>query len=117
MAQRKKICLPMQETQEIQVQALGQEDSLEEKMATHSRILAWKINGQRSLAGYSLWGCKELDMTEGTHTHTHTHTHIYKNVLKDGAGETRKEEDEKKNELCSQITDSRIRRLKPIHTE
>ena len=115
MAQRKKICLPMQETQEIQVQALGQEDSLEEKMTTHSRILAWKINGQRSLAGYSLWGCKELDMTEGTHTHTHSHT--YKNVLKDGAGEKRKEEDEKKNELCSQITDSRIRRLKPIHTE
>ena len=64
MAQQKRICLPMQETQEIQVQSLGQEDSLEKKMATHSRILAWKINGQRSLAGYSLWGCKELDMTE-----------------------------------------------------
>ena len=30
----------------------------------------------RSLAGYSLWGCKESDMTEElTHTHTHTHTH------------------------------------------
>ena len=24
-------------------------------------------NGQRSLAGYSLWGCKESDMTEHTH--------------------------------------------------
>ena len=23
-----------------------------------------KFHGQRSLAGYSLWGCKELDMTE-----------------------------------------------------
>ena len=22
--------------------------------------------------GYSLWGCKELDMTEGLSTHTHT---------------------------------------------
>ena len=31
-------------------------------MATNSDIHAWEIPGQRSLAGYSLWGCKELDM-------------------------------------------------------
>ena len=70
----------MHETQEMLVRSLGQEDSLEKKMATHSRILAWKINGQRSLAGYSLWGCKELDMTEGTHTNTHTHTHTHTHI-------------------------------------
>ena len=29
--------------QETQVQSLGREDALEEKMATHSSILAWKI--------------------------------------------------------------------------
>ena len=29
--------------QETWVQSLGQEDSLEKKMATHSSILAWKI--------------------------------------------------------------------------
>ena len=29
--------------QETQVQSLGWEDLLEEEMATHSRILAWKI--------------------------------------------------------------------------
>ena len=29
--------------QETQVQSLGQEDSLEEKITTHSSILAWKI--------------------------------------------------------------------------
>ena len=29
--------------QEIQIQSLGGEDSLEEEMATHSSILAWKI--------------------------------------------------------------------------
>ena len=29
--------------QEMQVQVLDQEDPLEEKMATHSSILAWKI--------------------------------------------------------------------------
>ena len=34
----------MQETQETQVQSLGQEDPLEKKMATFSRILAWKIS-------------------------------------------------------------------------
>ena len=30
-------------TQEMQVWSMGQEDPLEEEMATHSRILAWKI--------------------------------------------------------------------------
>ena len=33
-------------------------------MATQSSILAWEIHGQRSLAGYSPWGRKELDTTE-----------------------------------------------------
>ena len=33
----------MQETQEMWVQSLGQEDPLEEEMATHTKILAWKI--------------------------------------------------------------------------
>ena len=30
--------------QETQVQFLGQEDPLEKEMATHSSILAWRIN-------------------------------------------------------------------------
>ena len=33
----------MQETQETQVQFLGQKDPLEKEMAIHSTILAWKI--------------------------------------------------------------------------
>ena len=33
----------MQEPQETQVQSLGREDPLEEGMATHSSILAWRI--------------------------------------------------------------------------
>ena len=33
----------MQETQEIQVRSLGQEDPLEEEMAIYSSILAWNI--------------------------------------------------------------------------
>ena len=39
--------------QEMQVQSLGQEDPLEEGIATHSRILAGESHGQSSLAGYS----------------------------------------------------------------
>ena len=38
-----RICLSMQETQEIQVPSLGWEDPLKEEMATHSSILVWKI--------------------------------------------------------------------------
>ena len=34
---------PMQELQETWVQSLGQEDPLEEEMAIHSSILAWRI--------------------------------------------------------------------------
>ena len=33
----------MQEQQEMQVRSLGQEDPMEEKMATDSSILAWKM--------------------------------------------------------------------------
>ena len=33
----------MQEMEETQVQSLGGEDPLEEGMATHSSILAWRI--------------------------------------------------------------------------
>ena len=33
----------MQKMQETPVQSLGQKDSLEEDMATHSSILAWRI--------------------------------------------------------------------------
>ena len=37
---RQIICLPMQETQEMQVRSLGWEDPLEKEMATHSSTLA-----------------------------------------------------------------------------
>ena len=40
MTQWSRIRLPMQETW---VGSLGQEDSLEKEMATHSSILAWEI--------------------------------------------------------------------------
>ena len=39
----------MQATQEMWVRSLGQEDPLEEGMATHSSILAWKIPMDRGV--------------------------------------------------------------------
>ena len=55
---------------ETRVWSLGREDPLEKEMSTHSSILAWKFQGQSSLAGYSLWGRKESHMTERlTHTY------------------------------------------------
>ena len=48
----------------MQVQSLSWEDPLENEIATHSSILAWKSHGQRSLVGYSPWGHKESEMTK-----------------------------------------------------
>ena len=47
------------------VQSLGQEDPLEEGMAIHSSILAWRIPWTEEIGCYPL-GCKELDTTETT---------------------------------------------------
>ena len=50
---------------ETWVRSLGQEDSLEKEMATHSSTLAWKIPWTEELgAGYCPWGRKELGTTE-----------------------------------------------------
>ena len=56
----------MQELQKRWVRSLGQEDPLEESMATHSSILAEESHGQRILAGYSPQGHNESDTTEAT---------------------------------------------------
>ena len=46
------------------VQSLNWGDALEEGMATHFSILAWRIPWTEKPAGYSPWGCKESDTTE-----------------------------------------------------
>ena len=63
MVQRVKNPPAVQETQETQVQSLGQEDPLEEEMTTHSNILIWEIPWTEVPGGYSPWGCKESDTT------------------------------------------------------
>ena len=40
--------------------------ALEEEMATHSSVLAWRIPGMGSLTGSCLWGHTESDTTEVT---------------------------------------------------
>ena len=49
---------------ETRVQFLGQEDSLEKEMATHSSILAWRIPWTEEPGRLELMGHKELNMTE-----------------------------------------------------
>ena len=49
----------MRETNELRVHSLGQEDPLEEDMATPGFLPA-ESHGQRSLAGYSPEGCKRV---------------------------------------------------------
>ena len=59
----------MQKMQETEVQPLGQEDALEEGMATHSIILAWEIPWTEEPGGLQFTG-SQVDMTEYAHTHT-----------------------------------------------
>ena len=50
---------------ETWVQSLGCEDPLEEGIASHASILAWRIPWTEEPGGlYSPWDHKELDMTE-----------------------------------------------------
>jgi len=44
--------------QETGVQFLDQEEPLEKGMTTHSSILPGESHEERSLAGYSPWGCR-----------------------------------------------------------
>ena len=63
MAQWVKNLPAVQEMQEMWVVSLGQEDPLEEEMATHSSILAWGIPWTEELGGLQSLGSRELDTT------------------------------------------------------
>ena len=51
----------MQETEETQVQSLGQEDPLEEGMAAHSSIFAWRIPWTEEPGGLQSMGWKTVE--------------------------------------------------------
>ena len=52
--------LPMQETQEMKVPSPGQEDLLEEEMATHSSILGWKISWTEEFGRLQFMGSQRV---------------------------------------------------------
>ena len=85
MVQQVKNLPAMQETQDTQIRSLGQEDPLEEDMASHFSVLAWEIPWQRSLGGYRPWGHQVLDTTEAAEHSTQQGQHrvlIIVNIFK-----------------------------------
>ena len=58
--------------QEAQVQSLGQEDPLEEKAATHSSILAWRISWTEDPGGLQSTGVTRVRHDLVTKLHTPT---------------------------------------------
>ena len=56
----------MQETQKTKVESPGQEDLLEEDMATQSNILAWRIPWTEEADGPQSMGSQRVRMIEVT---------------------------------------------------
>ena len=52
--------LPGQEVQETPAQSLGQKDPLEKEMATHSNILAWRIQWTEEPGGLQSLGLQRF---------------------------------------------------------
>ena len=50
----------MQETQEVQVQSLGQDNPLEKEMATHFSFLAWEILWTEEPGGLQSMGSSRI---------------------------------------------------------
>ena len=74
MAQQVNNLPAMQQTQEMQVRFLGQEDSLEEEITAHSSILAWKIPWTEESGGLQFKGLQRV-------RHGWAHTHENKDSL------------------------------------
>ena len=60
MAQTVKKLPAMQEMRERRVRFLGQKDPLEQEMATHSRILAWRIPWTEEPGGLQSTGSQRV---------------------------------------------------------
>ena len=67
----------MQEIQQTQVQSLGQEDPLEEEMATHSSILAWRIPWTEEPGRLQSIVSQRIEKTGELSTHTHIYVYLY----------------------------------------
>ena len=76
MAQAVKNPPAMQDTQEMHVQSLDQEDPLEEEMATHSSILAWKNLMDRGAWWATVHGSQRVG-----HDWAHTESRLFILIL------------------------------------
>ena len=65
----------MQETKEMWVQSLGWEDPLEEGMATHSSILAWRIPMDRGAWRATVYGVTKSQTRLVTYMHMYNDMH------------------------------------------
>ena len=72
------------------VQSQGQEHPLEEGMATHYSIPAWRSHGQRGMVVYTLEGHKESDTTEATQHKCNKLCSVVKMVFKTCKSEVNK---------------------------
>ena len=66
----KNLPVETEEMQETKFRSLGRKDPLEDKMATHSSILAWIISWTEEPGGLQSIGHKELDTNETTENST-----------------------------------------------
>ena len=64
-----------------QVQCLGQEDPLEEGMATHSSILAWKIPRTEDPGGLLYTGSHRVGRDRSLSAHARTFFHSLMNLF------------------------------------
>ena len=78
MAHLGKILPAMKELQEMPVQSLGQEDSLEEEMAMHSSILAWEIPWAEEPGGLQFMGSQRVGYNLATEQWTFLLFHLKK---------------------------------------
>ena len=63
--------------QETGVRSLGWEDPLEEGMATHSSLLAWRIPWTEEPGGLQSMGVTKSQTLLSAHAHTHAHFNVY----------------------------------------
>ena len=62
---------------ETWVRSLGREDPLENEMAPHSSVLAWRIPWMERLGGLQSTGRKQSDTTERLHLHFNEDCRVY----------------------------------------
>ena len=70
----------VRDLQETRVLSLGQEGPLEEEMATHSSILAWKTPWTEEFSGLQSMGSQRVGHN-GTPEHTYPVTLLFKYLL------------------------------------